>query len=281
MYHLTGVHMMKFLFLFLTIACVAQERLAGRVALITGGAQGIGKGIAQVFAREGAHVVIADVQDDAGKRVAEELGGIYLHLDVSCEPDWEIAMGMILEKFSRLDILVNNAGIPGYGNPETCSLEAWKKTQSINLDGALLGCKHAIEAMKKRTDHGSIINISSIAWTRGMPEGLAYSASKAALANLSQSVAVYCGQRGYPIRCNWISPGFTDTPILDPIKGAEWLQNYIRSIPLGKMGTPEDIGNGALFLASDESNYMTGAELRIDGGLTAWNGMPWARETAK
>ncbi len=273
--------MLKFLFFVLAIAGVAQERLTGRVALITGGAQGIGKGIAQVFAREGAHVIIADVQDEAGNRVAAELGGIYLHLDVSSESDWEMAMEKILENFSRLDILVNNAGIPGYGNPETCSLESWKRTQSVDLEGTLLGCKHAIQTMKDTTAHGSIINISSIAWIHGMPEGLAYSASKAAVANLSQSVAVYCGQRGYPIRCNWISPGFTDTPILDPIKGAEWLQNYIRSIPLGKMGTPEDIGNGALFLASDESRYMTGAELRIDGGITAWNGMPWAREIAK
>ncbi len=270
--------MLRFVFLLIAIAGVAQDRLAGKVALITGGAQGIGKGIAQVFAREGAHVIITDVQDDAGRRVAEELGATYLHLNVSSESDWEMAMAAIVEKFSKLDILVNNAGIPGYGNPENCSLEAWRRTQSVDLEGVLLGCKHAIQTMKDTTKHGSIINISSIAWTRGMPEGVAYSASKAAVANLSQSVAVYCGQRNYPIRCNWISPGFTDTPILDPIKDAEWLQNYIRSIPLGVMGTPEDIGNGALFLASDESKYMTGAELRIDGGVTAWNGMPWARE---
>lgn len=257
---------------------MAQERLEGRVALITGGAQGIGKGIAQVFAREGAHVIITDIQDEEGKRVAEELGADYLHLDVSSEPEWESAMEKVLEKFSRLDILVNNAGIAGSGDPEHCSLESWRTTQSIDLEGVFLGCKHAIQTMKDTTQHGSIINISSIAWTRGIPGGPAYAASKAAVANLSQSVAVYCGQQGYSIRCNWISPGFTDTPILERIRNEQWLQDYIRSIPLGKMGTPEDIGNGALFLASDESKYMTGAELRIDGGVTAWTGLPWLRK---
>lgn len=273
--------MLKYLFLFIAIAGMAQERLVDRVALITGGAQGIGKGIAQVFAREGAHVIITDVQDDAGEKVAQELGATYLHLNVASETDWEMAMQQILEKFSRLDILVNNAGISGYANPETCTLEEWRKTQSIDLEGVFLGCKYAIQTMKQTTAHGSIINISSILWMKGSPYGPAYSASKAAVANLSQSVAVYCGQQNYPIRCNWISPGFIDTPILDPIKDAEWLKNYIQSIPLGIMGTPEDIGNAALFLASDDSKYMTGSELRIDGGLISWTGMPWARETKK
>ncbi len=266
------------MFIFLAIAGMAQDRLEGRVALITGGAQGIGKGIAQVFAREGAQVIIADIKDDEGKLAAEEIGGVFLHLNVSSEADWEAAMAEVIQKFSRLDILVNNAGIGGYGNPENCPLAEWRKTQSVDLEGVFLGCKHAIQTMKNTTEHGSIINISSIAWTRGMPESSAYAASKAAVANLSQSVAVYCGQQGYPIRCNWISPGFTDTPILAPIKDQPWLQDYMRSIPLGKMGTPEDIGYGALFLASDESKYMTGAELRIDGGLTSWTGMPWSRK---
>lgn len=135
--------------------------------------------------------------------------------------------------------------------------------------------------MKNTSEHGSIINISSVAWTRGIPGGVAYAACKAAVTNLTQSVAVYCGQQGYNIRCNWISPGFITTPMLmekrDEKQEARF-QEYIRSIPLGKIGTPEDIANGALFLASDESKYITGTELRIDGGVTAWTGIPWTRK---
>lgn len=261
-----------------------KGRLAGRVALITGAAQGIGKGIARVLAREGAQVVIADINDEEGLLAIQEIGNgsCYLHLDVSSESDWQLAMQKILGMYSKLDILVNNAGLHGAVDPENGMLEKWRKDQAVDQDGVFLGCKYAIRTMKDTSEHGSIINISSIAWTRGIPGSIAYSASKAAVTNLTQSVAVYCGQKGYAIRCNWISPGFIPTPMLAGIKrDAEQevrFQEYIRSIPMGKMGTAEDIGNGVLFLASDESRYITGTELRIDGGVTAWTGIPWTRQ---
>jgi NAD(P)-dependent dehydrogenase (short-subunit alcohol dehydrogenase family) len=261
-----------------------KGRLEGRVALVTGAAQGIGKEIARVLAREGAQVVIADINDGEGQLVIQEIdsGSCYIHLDVSSERDWQLAMERILGMYARLDILVNNAGLNGAVDPENGTLENWRKIQAVDLEGVFLGCKYAIRMMKNTTEHGSIINISSIAWTRGIPGGIAYSASKAAVTNLTQSVAVYCGQQGYNIRCNWISPGFIPTPMLVGVKrDAEQearFHEYIRSIPLGKMGTPEDIGNGVLFLASDESKYITGTELRIDGGVTAWTGIPWTRE---
>src|SRR3989344_512712 len=261
-----------------------KGRLEGRVALVTGAAQGIGKEIVRVLVREGAQVVIADINDEEGALAVQEIGSksCYMHLDVSDECDWQLAMQRILETYSKLDILVNNAGLNGAVDPENGTLEKWRKIQAVDLEGVFLGCKYAIQTMKDTSEHSSIINISSIAWTRGIPGGIAYSASKAAVTNLTQSVAVYCGQKGYNIRCNWISPGFIPTPMLAGIKrDAEQearFQEYIRSIPMGKMGTPEDIGNGVLFLASDESKYITGTELRIDGGVTAWTGIPWTRE---
>lgn len=263
---------------------MSKGRLEGRVALVTGAAQGIGKEIAHVLAREGAHVVVADIKDDEGRLVVEEISGssFYIHLDVRSECDWQMAMQQITDRYSKLDILVNNAGITGSVDPENGSLEKWKEIQAVDLEGVFLGCKHAIKTMKNTSQHGSIINISSIAWTRGIPGSAAYSASKTAVTNLSQSVAVYCGQQGYNIRCNWISPGFIPTPMLLGVKRdveqEMRFQEYIRSIPMGKMGTPEDIANGVLFLASDESKYITGTELRIDGGVTAWTGIPWTRK---
>jgi NAD(P)-dependent dehydrogenase (short-subunit alcohol dehydrogenase family) len=261
-----------------------KGRLEGRVALVTGGAQGIGKEIARVLAREGAQVIIADINDEKGQFVVQEMqsSACYLHLDVSNESDWQQAMENILRMYSKLDILVNNAGIHAAVDPENGTLEKWKEIQAVDLEGVFLGCKYAIQTMKNTSEHGSIINISSIAWTRGMPGNIAYSASKTAVTNLTQSVAVYCGEQGYNIRCNWISPGFIPTPMLMGVqRDAEQearFQEYIRNIPLGKMGTPEDIGNGVLFLASDESKYITGTELRIDGGITASTGIPRKRK---
>jgi 3(or 17)beta-hydroxysteroid dehydrogenase len=261
---------------------VVKGRLEGKVALITGAAQGIGKEIARVLAREGAHVIIADISDEKGLSAVQNIeNSSYVHLDVSSEWDWQLVIQKIMNTYSRLDILVNNAGMIGAVDPENGTLEKWKEIQSVDLEGVFLGCKYAIQAMKNTAKNGSIINISSIAWTRGIPGGIAYSASKAAVTNLTKSVAVYCGQQGYNIRCNWISPGFIPTPMLTKHKrNAEEearFQEYIRSIPLGKMGRPEDIANGVLFLASDESQYITGTELRIDGGVTAWTGIPWTR----
>jgi NAD(P)-dependent dehydrogenase (short-subunit alcohol dehydrogenase family) len=277
-------------FIFLNVSSIwanedsmLKRRLEGRVALVTGGAQGIGKEIVRILVREGAHVVIADIKDDEGQLVVKEMGNhsLYIHLDVRSEPSWQRAMQQIMDTYSKLDILVNNAGMHVPIDPENGSLETWKEIQAVDIEGVFLGCKYAIQTMKNTSEHGSIINISSIAWTRGIPGNAGYSACKAAVTNLSQSVAVYCGQQGYNIRCNWISPGFIPTPMLERVKRDEAQEvrfcEYIKSIPMGKMGTPEDIANGVLFLASDESKYITGTELRIDGGVTAWTGIPWTR----
>jgi len=269
----------------ISLNCIyAQDkgRLDGRVALVTGAAQGIGKEIARVLVSEGARVIIADIQDEEGHRVVQEIGdrSSYIHLDVSRECEWRSAMQYIMSDYSKLDILVNNAGITDAIDPENGTLETWQHIQSVDLEGVFLGCKYAIQMMKKLKE-GSIINISSAAWTRGFPSSIAYSASKAAVTNLTKSVAVYCGQQGYNIRCNWISPGFISTPMLMKAKRDDkqeaQFQEYIKSIPLGKIGAPEDIAYAVVFLASDESKYITGTELIIDGGVTAWTGIPWTR----
>lgn len=258
-----------------------KKRLEGKVALITGAAQGIGKETATIFAREGAIVVVSDINDSLGASVAKEIGGhsIYLHLDVAIEDDWKDVISTILKRFGKLNILVNNAGITGFQDgfgpqdPENTSLDSWRKVNAVNFDGTFLGCKYAISAMKSSVS-GSIINISSRSGLVGIPGASAYAASKAAVRNHTKSVALYCCQQGYQIRCNSVHPAAILTPMWEPMlgTGADLEMNMAaiaKDIPMGKMGTAEDVANAALFLASDESKYITGIELNIDGGLLA------------
>ncbi|HSX03229.1 MAG TPA: glucose 1-dehydrogenase [Rhabdochlamydiaceae bacterium] len=257
-----------------------KGRIADKIALITGAAQGIGEACARLFIREGATVFLTDIQDDLGKDTAKELGpkAHYLHLDVQKEENWEKVISAIIKQKDRLDILVNNAGITGFQkgfgpqDPEHASLESWRKIHAINSEGTFLGCKHAIQVMKK--GKGSIINISSRSGLVGIPGAAAYAASKAEVRNHTKSVALYCCQNGYDIRCNSVHPAAIMTPMWEEMLGPkegrkERIAHLVKDIPMQKFGDPEDVAFAVLFLASEESKYMTGSELTIDGGILA------------
>ena len=257
-----------------------MQRLKGKVALITGAAQGIGKAIADVFHQQGAHVILSDINDSLGSETASSLqGSEYVHLDVREEQDWQNAFAHITDTHNRLDVLVNNAGISGWlqtsgpHDPENLDLESWRQVHAVNSDGTALGCKYAIQLMKKSLS-GSIINISSRAGIVGIPTMAPYAASKAAIRNHTKSVALYCAEKKYGIRCNSIHPGAILTPMWDPMLGegeqrAEMIKAISQQIPLGEMGSPLEVANAALYLASEESRYVTGIELHVDGGILA------------
>ena len=248
-------------------------RLKGKVALITGGARGQGAAEARLFAKEGARVVIADILDDAGAKVAAEIGesggdAAYVHLDVTSEDEWREAVAETVARYGRLDVLVNNAGIWRGGTVEETSVEEWDLIMDVNARGVFLGTKVAIAEMRK-AGGGSIINISSTAGLVGSPRSTAYTASKGAVRLLTKATAVQYGKEG--IRANSIHPGPIDTDMAAQI----WPDEKRRASSaatrtvIGRMGTPEDIAYGALYLASDESSFVTGSELVIDGGITA------------
>ena len=248
-------------------------RLDGKVAIISGGARGQGAAEARMFAREGAKVVIGDVLDAEGTRVAAEIsesGGdaLYVHLDVTQEEDWRSAVEAAVSSFGKLDILVNNAGIWRRGRVEDTTVEDWDMIMDVNAKGVFLGTKLAIPEMRK-AGGGSIINISSTAGLVGGPRSSAYTASKGAVRLFTKATAVQYAREG--IRANSVHPGPIDTPMIQQVwQGEEHSREAaLARTPLGRIGTPEDIAYGVLFLASDESSFMTGSELVIDGGSTA------------
>ena len=248
-------------------------RLENKVALISGGARGQGAAEARLFAKEGARVVIGDILEEEGRQVEaeiNELGGecLFVRLDVTSESDWQQAAAAATARFGKLDILVNNAGIFKLGSVEDTSEELWDEIMDINSKGVFLGTKVAIPEMRK-VGGGSIINISSVAGLIGTAYSAAYGASKGAVRLLTKSTAIQYAGEG--IRANSIHPGVIDTPMTAPNLLAD---DRSRSLsvarhPLGRVGKAEDVAYGALFLASDESSFMTGSELVIDGGLTA------------
>ncbi len=252
-------------------------RLDGKVALITGGASGFGATASQFFAREGAKVMITDKNDKGAAKVAKGIGDAATSMahDVTREAEWKAVVDATVETFGGVHVLMNNAGVFGSGAPqsiEDISLEEWRFVNDINMDGVFLGCRAVIGAMAK-SGGGSIVNISSIAGIRATPDIVAYGASKGAVRQLTKSVAVYCGRKGYKIRCNSIHPGMVRTPLGDDVLKHSWgdadkgAEERLKGIPLGELGTVEDIANAALYFASDESRYVTGAELVIDGGV--------------
>ena len=248
-------------------------RLDGKVALISGGARGQGASEARLFARERAMVVIADVLDAEGTRVAAEIaeaggGAMYVHLDVTNEQDWHDAIEEAVARFGKLNVLVNNAGIWRRGRVEDTTVEDWDAILDVNAKGVFLGTKWAIAEMRN-AGGGSIINISSTAGLVGGSRSTAYTASKGAVRLLTKATAVQYGKEG--IRANSIHPGPIDTAMIDEIwQGDEQTrEESIARTVLGRAGTPEDVAYGALFLASEESSFMTGSELVIDGGITA------------
>ncbi len=256
----------------------AHKRLHNKVALITGAARGIGAAIAEAFVREGARVWVSDLDGPGAQACAQRLGAAALTLDVREEADWQHAMDQVLGEAGRLDVLVNNAGISGLEqgaahDPEHATLEDWRAVHAVNLDGVFLGCKHGIRAMR-HSRAASIVNISSRSGIVGIPMAAAYAASKAAVRNHSKSVALYCAQLGLPIRCNSIHPAAILTPMWEPMLGEgpereARMAAFTADCPLRRFGTPEEVAAVALLLASDESAYMTGTELHVDGGILA------------
>lgn len=256
-------------------------RLKNKITLITGAARGIGESIASAFAAEGAYVYLTDIDEDNGRRVAESLGSAasFALLDVRREQDWRQVTEAILQKHGRLDVVVNNAGITGFEetfvphDPENASLEAWRSVHETNLDGVFLGCKYAIRAMRA-SGTGSIINISSRSGLVGIATAAAYASSKAAVRNHTKSVALYCAQQGMKVRCNSIHPAAILTPMWEPMLGTgpdreANMAMFVADTPLKRFGTPEEVAAVAVMLASDESTYITGTEINIDGGILA------------
>ncbi|WP_417520178.1 SDR family oxidoreductase [Minwuia sp.] len=252
-----------------------MNRLAGRTCVITGAARGIGKAIAETFHREGAVVIVTDIDVEAGRATAEALSAEFLPLDVTSERDWQ----NLAEAHPAIDVLVNNAGITGFEagavahDPENATLQDWRDVHAVNLDGTFLGCRYAIRAMRARGS-GSIINISSRSGMVGIPAAAAYAASKAAVRNHTKTVALYCAEQGLNIRCNSIHPAAVLTPMWEPMLGngedrAARMAALVADTPMRRFGHPEEIASVALLLASDEAAYMTGAELTVDGGLLA------------
>ena len=248
-------------------------QLDGKIAIVTGGASGLGAGIVQRFAEEGAIVTLTDIQDEMGAGIAEKFGASYVHHDVRNEEGWQSMIGDVVNEHGQLDVLVNNAGIFANRPVEAMALEDWQRVIDVNLTGVFLGCKHGVAALKANPGGagGSIINLSSVTGLRGQIGGAAYSASKGGVHVLTKSVAVETAAA--KIRCNSIHPGIIDTPIMDPVfaaaPDADALRAHIEGyLPIGYMGDPaHDIGNMAVFLASDASSYVTGAEMVVDGGM--------------
>lgn len=256
-------------------------RVAGKLALVTGAAQGLGAAHSWALAREGARVLLTDLNGEGAAAQAAaidaELGAgtaFAMRHDVTQGADWTAAVDAAREHLGGLSVLVNNAGMGVPGNIETCTLDNWHKAFAVNVDSVFLGCQKALPLMKD-SQPGSIINISSIAGLIASDTMPAYNASKAAVWMLSKSVALYCAKRGWDIRSNSVHPTFVDTPILDGMARNHAMDKDVllgklaRQVPLGRVGEPADIANAVLYLASDESRFMTGAELKLDGGISA------------
>ncbi|MBV9521194.1 MAG: glucose 1-dehydrogenase [Alphaproteobacteria bacterium] len=250
-------------------------RLAGKAAFVTGAASGLGRATARLFAAEGAHVAIADVDVPNGRAAALDVGAgaIFLAHDVTSEADWVRNLAAAASAFGRLDILVNNAGIGPAGTIEKTSLEQWREVHRVNLDGVFLGCKHVLPHLRA-AGGGAIINMSSVAGLMGTPSLFAYGSSKTAVRQLTKSVALHCAARRDGIRCNSIHPVFVATPMVDRMVENARIPEAARlalaaQIPLGRLGEADEVAALALYLAADESRFVTGAEFVIDGGITA------------
>jgi 3(or 17)beta-hydroxysteroid dehydrogenase len=252
-----------------------MPKLTNKRAVVTGGARGIGEAIARNFAANGAYVIIADIESEAGEKVAHDINGEFFELDVASETGWTA----LAAKYPAIDIVVNNAGITGFENstgphdPEHANLEEWHRVHAVNLDGCFLGCRYAICAMRAK-GAGSIINMSSRSGLVGIPGAAAYASSKAAIRNHTKSVALYCAGQGLNIRCNSIHPAAILTPMWEALIGDgpdrdARMAAMVADTPMKRFGTVEEVAAIALLLAGDDAAYMTGSEVHLDGGLLA------------
>lgn len=250
-----------------------MARLAGKVAIVTGGAQGLGRADCEALAREGAKVVVTDVKEAEGRAVADALNAeragtaLFLPQDVRDEQRWREVIARTVAEFGGLHVLVNNAGIVIPGTPEETTLEQFRLQNAVMSEGVFLGCKHAIPAMRD-SGGGSIVNMSSIATHLGYPVFFAYSAAKGAIRSMTKAVAVWCQMQKYGIRCNSLHPGAADTPMVAEANRLLQIPDefYTKSGP--GLGRPEDVASVVVFLASDESRFINGAELVLDNALT-------------
>lgn len=249
-------------------------RLAGKKALITGGAQGLGLAFAKRFLDEGAQVVISDIQGGKVKEAAEEIGAAAgLQHDVASQEDWKSVVARTAATMGGLNVLIHNAGIGGFGNIETETLENYRKVMAIDTDSVFMGTQAAMPHLKE-SQPGSIVVISSVAGLKAQGNFLSYCTSKAAVAMLAKTIAMHCARQGYNINCNSVHPVFTRTPILDPMIAMKGSQEegeaaLTKNIPMRRLGEPEEVASMVTYLASDESRFVTGGQFVIDGGMTA------------
>ena len=255
-----------------------MARVEDRIALVTGAAGGLGAAAAEMLAREGASVALSDIDEPGADRRAEALNNdipgcaIAIGHDVTSEADWARALEVIGSKFGALHILVNNAGIATVANVEEETLDNWRRIHATDLDSVFLGCKLAIPLIAA-SGGGSIVNISSISGIIAGHNLAAYNSAKAAVRHLTKSVALHCARAGNNIRCNAVCPAFIDTSLIDDMAPSDdrpaMLAKLGRQLPLGRVGRPEDVASAVLYLASDESSFVTGSELKVDGGISA------------
>lgn len=256
-----------------------KKRLEGKIALITGAASGLGAAMAAMFVREGASVVMTDLNEKALRAAAQDQEQAVLRLrhDVTAEKDWQDVLRQTKNHFGGLHILVNNAGIVLMGSVEDISLEDWRRIHAVDLDSVFLGCKAALSLMAETTAkgeaRGAILNISSVSGIIAGHNLAGYNSAKAAVRHLSKSIALHCARKGYRITCNSLHPAFISTPLIDGLgKSGDQAQvrdKLARQIPLGCLGDPDDVAHAAVYLCSDEAKFVTGAELLIDGGIAA------------
>lgn len=254
-----------------------MKRVDGKVCVVTGGARGLGLATVEALLAEGAKVLLTDVDADAGEAEAKRLGAnaFFLRQDVTDATQWNAVLDAAISKWGRLDVVVNNAGVAAILDIEQMTPENWRRTIDVNLSGVMLGTQTAIARMKK-TGGGSIVNIASIEGLVGEAVLPAYNASKGGVRIFSRSAAIHCARAGYGIRVNNVCPGFAETQMvsgalatLSPDAAQEFATKTLARIPLGRFGKPSEIAAAVLFLASDESSYVTGSDLVVDGGMTA------------
>ena len=255
-----------------------MSRVQGKVAIVTGAASGLGLASAKKLIEEGAKVILTDINQEGLADVKERLTNFSEtqfstdYLDVTSEESWQELIEKVELQYGKINVLVNSAGISMGADIVSTDFDVWKKVHEVNLDSVFLGCKYIIPRLANHSP-GSIINLSSISGIVAGWNTAAYNSSKAGVRLLTKSVALYCAKKGYDVRCNSIHPAFVDTPILNPIKQAfgedEAVKKLARQIPMNKIGDTDDVAYAVLYLASDESKFMTGAEMVLDGGLSA------------